>query len=127
MSTKFAREMTRQPLLWTTLVLVILAGCGSGDTTQQIEEGDPRTALLEACETQQGIGWLKREYGDTYCECWADKAQEVLGEDNYGKLVQASRAELGAENAADRERIVRENTHLYSSVSNAAQSCGSTN
>jgi hypothetical protein len=80
---------------------------------------------MEACETTQGIGWLKREYGEDYCSCWADKAKEVLGDDNYSSLVQASRAELAAgADVADRERIARENTHLYSSVSHAAQSCG---
>jgi hypothetical protein len=84
-------------------------------------------SLIEACETQQRIGWLKREYGEDYCECWADKAQEVLGEANYGMLVQASRAELASADVADRERIARENTHLYSTVSAAAQSCRRTN
>jgi hypothetical protein len=81
---------------------------------------------VEACDTQQGFGWLKREHGGDYSECWADRAQEVLGEVNYTRLVQAARAELAAADAADRERIVRENTDLYSSGSSAAQSCGRT-
>ena len=116
--------MARQPLVWSSVAVLGLWACGAEDTGEQLSQGEGRAALLEACETQQGIGWLKREHGDGYCECWADKAQEVLGEANYSRLVQASRAEVAAADVADRERIVRENTDLHASVSTAAQSCG---
>jgi hypothetical protein len=116
--------MARQRLMLSGLALLGLWACGAGSSGDELTEEEARAALVEACETQQGIGWLKSEYGDAYCECWADKAEEVLGEENYDKLVQASRAELASADVADRERIARENTHLYSSVSNAAQSCG---
>jgi hypothetical protein len=118
--------MAKQPLLlWSTVALLGLWACGPERSADQFTEEEDRAALIEACDSQQGIGWLKREYGEDYCECWADKAQEVLGEENYGRLVEASRAELVAADVADRERIARENTHLYSSVSSAAQSCTS--
>src|SRR5690606_21098001 len=115
--------MTKLALVWSGIAVVGLWACGAGNAEDSFTEEEGRAALIEACGTQQGIGWLKREYGDNYCDCWADKAKDVLGEANYGKLVQASRAELAAADAADRETIARENTDLYSSVSNAAQSC----
>ncbi len=119
--------MARQPMLWCSVALLGLWACGAGSAGEQFTEAENRAALVDACESQQGIGWLKREHGDNYCECWADRAQEVLGEANYSRLVQATRAELAAADVADRERIVRENTDLYSSVSSTAQSCGRTN
>lgn len=109
----------------TSVALFGLLACGAGTADDQPTAEDGRAALIEACETQQGIGWLKREHGDDYCGCWADRAQEVLGEANYVRLVRVSRAELAAPDVADRERIVRENSELYSSVSSAAQSCRS--
>lgn len=118
--------MPKYPLLWSSVALLGIWACGAESAGDEFTEEEGRAALMEACETQQGIGWLKREYGEDYCECWADKAQEVLGEANYSRLVQASRAELASADVADRERIARENTDLYSSVSNAAQSCGRT-
>lgn len=127
MTTEHAQAFTQRSLLWAGFVLIMLGGCGGDETRQEAETSDPRAALLEACETQQGIGWLKREHGDAYCECWADTAEEVLGEANYDRLVQAARAELRAADVAERERIARENTDLYTSVSNAARSCGSAN
>jgi hypothetical protein len=117
-------DMAKQPLLWSSVALLALWACGTESAGDQFTEEEGRAALVEACETQQGIGRLKREHGDDYCECWADKAQEVLGEANYSRLVQASRAELASDDVADREKIARENTELYSSVSSAAQSCG---
>ena len=117
--------MAKRPLLWSSMVLLGLGACGADRAGDQFTEEEGRAALIKACETQQGIGWLKQEHGEDYCECWAEKAQEVLGEMNYGRLVQASRAELASADVADRERIVRENTDLYSSVSNAARSCTS--
>lgn len=117
--------MAKKPLLWSSVALLGLWACGAGPASDPFTEEEGRAALIEACETQQGIGWLKREYGEDYCGCWADKAKEVLGEENYSSLVQASRAELAAgADVADRDRIARENTHLYSSVEAAAQSCG---
>jgi hypothetical protein len=117
--------MAKQPLLWSTIALPGLWACGTERSADQFNEEEGRAALIEACDTQQGIGWLKREYGEDYCACWADRAQEVLGEENYRRLVEASRAELVSADVADRERIARGNTHLYASVSNAAQSCRS--
>jgi hypothetical protein len=119
--------MAKHSPLWSSVVLLGLWACGAGSAGDQFTEEEGRAALIEACGTQQGIGWLKREHGEDYCECWADKAKDVLGEANYSRLVQASRAELASADVADRERIARENTDLYSSVSNAAQSCGRTN
>jgi len=119
--------MPKHPLLWSSVALLGLWACGAGSAGDQFTEAEDRAALVEACNTQQGIGWLKREYGEGYCECWADKAREVLGDANYSRLAQASRAELASADVADRERIARENTDLYSSVSNAAQSCRKTN
>lgn len=115
--------MSKQPLLWTGVALLGLWACGSGGAGERFTEEEDRVALVDACETQQGIGWLKSQHGEDYCQCWADKAKEVLGAANYSELAQASRAELASDDVADRERIARENTHLYSSVSNAAQSC----
>jgi hypothetical protein len=115
--------MVKHPLLWSTVALLGLLACGAEASEEGFTEEEGRAALIEACDTQQGINWIKSQYGEDYCECWADKAREVLGDENYGQLVQASRAELSSADVADRERIARENTHLYSSVSSAAQSC----
>lgn len=101
-------------------VLVVLAGlaaCGGG------EQIDNRAVLMASCETQQGIGWLKREYGDSYCECWADQAKEVLSSENYQTLVKAAEAETKAADGADREKIIRQHTEIYSTVSDATRRC----
>jgi len=94
-----------------------LVACGGGDALDEV------AVLTEACETQQGIGWLKREYGEMYCTCWASVAKTALGEKNYAKLVEASAGELKAADEADREKIVRANSPLYTTVSGAAESC----
>lgn len=116
--------MTERSLVGSTAVLLAgvlsLAACAGGELSAE----ESRSAVVEACETQQGIGWLKREYGERYCECYADTALEVLSEENYDVLARASRAELDAADVADRERIARENTSVYSSVSGAMGSCG---
>jgi hypothetical protein len=100
-----------------------LTACG-GATDNGIGGGiDARAVLLESCNTQQGIGWLKKEYGEAYCECWVDQAKEVLGTDNYNTLVSASAAELEAVDDADREKIARRHTEIYSTVSAATGKC----
>lgn len=86
MATTFAAETVRPSLFWTGVTLLALWGCGGGEAREQEEGEAPRMALMEACGTQQGIGWLKREYGENYCACWADTAQEVLSEANYRTL-----------------------------------------
>lgn len=100
--------------------LVALAGlvaCGGSEPI------DSRADLMAACETSQGIGWNKREYGDNYCECWADQANEVLSSANYQTLVKAAQAETKAADKADREKIIRQHTEIYSTVSGAAKRC----
>ena len=102
------------------LALIMLSGltaCGGNSPT------DSRAALLASCETSQGIGWLKREYGANYCDCWADQAKEVLSSENYQTLIQATQQEAKAADAADRDMIYRRYTHLYSTVSDAAARC----
>ena len=94
-----------------------LVACSSGDPI------DSRAVLMASCETSQGIGWLKREYGDSYCDCWADQAKEVLSSENYQVLVKAAQAEGKAADKADRERIIRQHTEIYSIVSGAAKRC----
>ena len=101
-------------------VLVVSAGlsaCGGGEPI------DGRAVLLTSCETQQGIGWLKREYGDNYCECWADRAKEILSSENYQTLVKAADAETKAADVADRVKIVRQHTEIYSTVSDSTRRC----
>lgn len=99
------------------VVLAGLAACGGSDPI------DSRAVLMASCETQQGIGWLKREYGDSYCDCWADQAKEVLSSENYQTLVKAAQAETKAADEADREKIIRQHTEIYSTVSDVAGRC----
>lgn len=101
--------------------LAALVACNGGDPI------DSRAALMASCETSQGIGWLKREYGDGYCDCWADQAKEVLSSENYQALVKAAQAETKAADKADREKIVRQHTEIYSTVSDAAKRCAKEN
>jgi hypothetical protein len=103
--------------LFALVVLAGLVACEGGDPI------DSRTVLMTSCETQQGIGWLKREYGDSYCECWVDQAKEVLSSENYQTLVKAAEAETKAADGADREKIIRQHTEIYSTVSDAAGRC----
>ena len=113
-------EYRNRGLLSCVPALVVSAGlvaCGGGETV------DSRAVLMASCETSQGIGWLKREYGDNYCECWADQAKEVLSSENFETLVKASQAETKAADEADREKIVRQHTEIYSTVSDAAGRC----
>jgi hypothetical protein len=102
---------------FSLVALTALVACSSGDPI------DSRAALMASCETSQGIGWLKREYGDSYCDCWADQAKEVLSSENYQTLVKAAQAETKAADKADREKIIRQHTEIYSTVSDAAKRC----
>ncbi len=97
-----------------------LVACERGESVESI---DGRAVLMASCETSQGIGWLKREYGDSYCDCWADQAKEVLSSENYEAFVKAAQAETQAADEADREKIIRQHTELYSTVSDAAAQC----
>lgn len=109
------------PFALCSALLLAMSGCGdSGGAAARV---DAREQMLQACDTQQGIGWLKREYGEQYCECWADQAKEVLSPANYATLVDAVAAELEAADAADRERIARRHTEIYSTVADAAARC----
>lgn len=110
-------SIVNYPRCFALVVLTGLAACGGGETI------DSRAVLMASCETSQGIGWLKREYGDSYCDCWADQAKEVLSSENYQTLVEASQAETKAADKADREKIIRQHTEIYSTVSNAAKRC----
>ena len=101
-------------------LLVVMAGLVACDGSDPI---DSRAALMASCETSQGIGWLKREYGDSYCNCWADQAKEVLSSENYQTLVKVAQAETKAADKADREKIIRQHTEIYSTVSDAAKRC----
>ena len=94
-----------------------MAACGGGSSI------DDTAILAESCNTQQGLGWLKREYGDGYCDCWVAQAKEVLSAENYRTFVKVNEQELNAADAADRERLARQHTELYSTVSAAAKSC----
>lgn len=96
-----------------SVALVALTACG-GDSGGA---ADARASLLASCSSQQGIGWLKKEYGEQYCECWADAAEQGLSPDNYKSLVKATQAEMKAADEADREKIVRQHTEIYSAVS----------
>jgi hypothetical protein len=100
--------------------LVVLAGLAACGGSEPI---DSHAALMTSCETSQGIGWLKREYGESYCDCWADQAKEVLSSENYQTLVKAAQAETRAADMADREKIYRQHTEIYSTVSDAAGRC----
>ncbi|MGE0552231.1 MAG: hypothetical protein AB7R55_02250 [Gemmatimonadales bacterium] len=104
-------------------MLALMACAGGAERGGGDSPAAAREVLVSACSTQQGIGYLKREYGENYCECWADKALEVLSTANYRTLVDASRAELAAADGADREKIARQHTEIYSTVSTAAQAC----
>jgi len=118
--------MTHRTFTWLGFVLVAGWACGgSADAggNGAGDGGDAVAALTAACESQRGIGYLKREHGENYCECWVAKAREVLADDNYRTLVEAARAELRAADEADREAIAREHTTLYSTVASAASSC----
>jgi uncharacterized lipoprotein YehR (DUF1307 family) len=99
------------------VLLLALSACGDGEPI------DSRADLMAACETSQGIGWNKREYGDRYCECWADQAKEILNSENYQTLVKAAQAEMKATDKANREKIIRQHTEIYSTVSGAAKRC----
>lgn len=109
--------MRQRKILVAGPLLLALAACGGAPSI------DSRAALMAACETSQGIGWNKREYGERYCECWADQAKEVLSSENYQTLVEAAQAEVKAADKADREKVIRQNTEIYSTVSSAAKSC----
>ena len=98
------------------IALVALSACGGGSGGAV----DARASLLASCSSQQGIGWLKKEHGDQYCECWADAAEQSLSPDNYKILVKATQAEMEAADEADREKIVRQHTEIYSTVANEA-------
>lgn len=100
-----------------SMVVVTLGACaaGEGDTP------DERTVLINACETQQGIGWLRKEYGENYCACWADAAKDSLGQATYAQLVKASRAELKAENETERESLARAAFGAYAQAADAAR------
>jgi hypothetical protein len=109
--------MIHNKLAGCGITVLALAACGGGEAV------DGRASLMSACESSQGIGWLKREYGDNYCTCWADQARDVLSAENYRTLVEATQAELKAADKADREKIIREHTEIYSTVSAAAKRC----
>jgi hypothetical protein len=56
---------------WIRMTVAVIAGvglvaCGDDDAGSSV---DATAVLTEACNTQQGIGWLKKEYGETYCDC----------------------------------------------------------
>ncbi len=98
------------------LVLLVFAGCERGSA-----EGD-RAALIQACDTQKGAGWLRKEYGEDYCACRADKAREALDSETYRQLVKASKAELKAADKAERETIARDSFKAYAQAADAARS-----
>ena len=99
------------------LVMLALAGCE--DSTPV----DGRATMMVACETRQGAAWFKKNYGDNYCECWADEAKVKLSAENYKTLLEATEAELAAADMAGREMIYRKNPEIYTTVSSAAKSC----
>jgi hypothetical protein len=113
--------MTALKLLTGAIALAAIAAiaaCGGGG------KANDRAAIVEACNTQQGAGWLRKEYGENYCECYADTAKEKLDADAYKTLAAASREELKAgDDEAAREAIARRNTRVYSEASHQAQSC----
>lgn len=100
-------------------MFVALTACGG-----RTGKTDDRAAIIEACNTQQGAGWLRKEHGENYCECYADTAKEKMDADSYKTLAAASREELQAvDDEAAREAIARRNTRVYSEASHHAQSC----
>ena len=101
------------------IALTALTACGGGGGSGG-GAVDGRASLLASCSSQQGIGWLKKEHGEQYCECWADAAEQSLSPDNYKTLVKATQAEMKAADNADREKIVRQHTEVYSTVSDEA-------
>ncbi len=107
--------------LFALVVVAALMACSSSDPI------DSRAVLMASCESSQGIGYLKREYGESYCDCWADQAKEVLSSENYKTLVKAAQAETMAADKADREKIIRQHTEIYSTVSDAAKRCAKAN
>lgn len=104
-------------ILFLSAWSLLLMACGRSETI------DSRGNMIAACETKQGIGWLKREYGDHYCECWADEAKKILSPENYDVLHKAVQSELKATDKADREKIYRKHTAIYSTVASAVKSC----
>lgn len=111
--------MTMMKALIGAALVVALAACGGGTGTE-----DDRTAVIEACNSQQGIGWLRKEYGENYCQCYADTAKAQMDADSYKALATASREELKVvDDKAAREAIARQNTLVYSEASHHAQSC----
>lgn len=99
------------------MMLVSVTACSEGSKV------DATATLAEACNTQQGIGWLKKEYGENYCDCWVSQSKTVLSGDNYERFVSANAAAIKAADKADREKITRQHTELYSAVSAAAKAC----
>ena len=107
----------KNQLLVGAIMLVSLAACSEGSKV------DATATLMEACNTQQGIGWLKKTYGEKYCDCWVSQSKASLGEENYERFVSANDAALKAVDKADREKIASQYTELYSTVSSAAKVC----
>ncbi|MCP5413267.1 MAG: hypothetical protein H6961_01405 [Chromatiaceae bacterium] len=102
-------------------MLLTVSACS--DTKSTAATVDGRATMLVACNSKPGIGWLKKEYGDKYCDCWADQAKEILSPENYVTLLDATAAELKAADKAEREKIYRKHTEIYSTVSDAAGRC----
>lgn len=101
------------------LALLPLAACTEADGGEAAS--DAREVLIEACDTQQGAQWLRNQYGEEYCTCWADQAREELDDETYTRLVEATRAELAAGSDAEREAIARDAFQAYAQASDAAQ------
>jgi len=91
-----------------------LAACGSGGAIDDV------ATLRTECETSQGIGWMKREYGENWCDCWVSAAKEGLSDSNYKTLVKASAEVVKAADNADRDKIYRQHTTLFSATSDLA-------
>ena len=101
------------------LTLLPLAACTEADGGGGIS--DARAVLIEACDTQQGAQWLRDQYGEDYCACWADRAREELDDETYTRLVEAASDELAAGSDAEREAIARDAVQAYAQASDAAQ------
>lgn len=113
------KQMTIVKVLISATMFAALTACGGGAGKM-----DDRTAIIEACNTQQGAGWLRKEYGENYCECYADTAKEKLDADFYKALVAASREALKVvDDEAAREAIARRNTRFYAEAEHRTQSC----
>jgi len=111
----------KRSLGWSgVLGVLVLAACGGEAAERSTAEGD-RVALIEACETQQGIEWLRREYGEDYCDCRADVAKEALDVPTYRMLVEGARAELEAGSPEEREGIARDAFEAYAQAADAAR------